>query len=87
MTLRTGTSAVAADRDGSVQIVGADGPATLSADLVVGADGVRSTIRGCADFGVTESNRGTDYVRALVSLRWPGRVRGALDVAGRVRSC
>ena len=71
VTLRTGTSAVAADQDGSVQIVGADGQETLSADLVVGADGVRSTIRGCADFGVTESNRGTDYVRALVRCAGP----------------
>jgi 2-polyprenyl-6-methoxyphenol hydroxylase-like FAD-dependent oxidoreductase len=71
VTLRTGTSAVAADQDGSVQIVGADRQETLSADLVVGADGVRSTIRGCADFGVTESNHGTDYVRALVHCAGP----------------
>lgn len=71
VTLRTGTSAVAADQQGTVQVVGADGPETLAADLVVGADGVRSTIRGCADFGATESNRGTDYVRALVHCDGP----------------
>ncbi len=71
VTLRTGTSAVAADQHGSVQVVGAGGQETLSADLVVGADGVGSTVRGCADFGVTESDRGTDYVRALVRCDGP----------------
>ena len=50
--------------------MGVDGQETLSGDLVVGADGVGSTVRGCADFGVTESDRGMDYVRALV--HWAG---------------
>jgi 2-polyprenyl-6-methoxyphenol hydroxylase-like FAD-dependent oxidoreductase len=57
----TGASAA-----GSVDVRRPEGPATLAADLVVGSDGVHSTVRSCADFGTTLTSTRRRYLRGLV---------------------
>ncbi|WP_328474497.1 FAD-dependent monooxygenase [Actinoplanes sp. NBC_00393] len=45
VTVRTGAQVTSVTADGQVNWQGPDGPARLDADLVVGADGIRSTVR------------------------------------------
>jgi 2-polyprenyl-6-methoxyphenol hydroxylase-like FAD-dependent oxidoreductase len=71
LTLRTGVRAVAVQRDGTVQLDGPSGRETVIADVVVGADGLRSTTREHGRFGARVSNRNTTYVRALVPCEGP----------------
>ncbi|HKH92129.1 MAG TPA: NAD(P)/FAD-dependent oxidoreductase, partial [Gemmatimonadaceae bacterium] len=61
-----GTEAVIAAPDGTVDIRDAEGTRTLRADLVVGADGVRSRIRECGAFRPRVRSTGISYVRGLV---------------------
>jgi 2-polyprenyl-6-methoxyphenol hydroxylase-like FAD-dependent oxidoreductase len=58
---------VAAHSAGSVRVRSRDGDRTIQADLVVGADGVGSTVRGCGDFGARVRASGATYLRGLVT--------------------
>ncbi|HEX6675733.1 MAG TPA: NAD(P)/FAD-dependent oxidoreductase [Actinomycetes bacterium] len=60
---RFGTEVTAARADGTVEL-GGDGPVT--AELVVAADGVRSTVRDGGAFGSAVRATGARYVRVLV---------------------
>ncbi len=77
VTCRPGVEVVAADRWGTVRVAGsASGAAAgerLVADLVVGADGVRSTVRDRVAFGARVRRSGDVYVRGLVPMADPGR--------------
>lgn len=67
VTMRSGAQVVRAARDGSVVVRGPDGTEDrLTADLVIGADGVHSCIRGAGDFGARVRQTGIRYLRALV---------------------
>jgi 2-polyprenyl-6-methoxyphenol hydroxylase-like FAD-dependent oxidoreductase len=61
-----GAQLVDAGTDGSVEWRSGDGAASRSADLVVGADGVHSTVRATGDFGATVRATGERYLRVLV---------------------
>jgi len=79
VTCRPGVEVVAADRWGTVGIGGhADAVRAavgerLVADLVVGADGVRSAVRDRVAFGARVRRSGDVYVRGLVPMADPGR--------------
>jgi 2-polyprenyl-6-methoxyphenol hydroxylase-like FAD-dependent oxidoreductase len=66
IVVRRGAEVTGASPAGSVDLRGPDRPATLAADLVVGADGVHSTVRSCADFGTTLPSSRRHYLRGLV---------------------
>jgi 2-polyprenyl-6-methoxyphenol hydroxylase-like FAD-dependent oxidoreductase len=73
---RFGCKVVRADADGSVTLdCSSQGaaPVILRADLVVGADGAGSAVRGTGGF-VSRVSQGSTYVRTLVS----GRLNGPL---------
>ena len=67
ISTRFGVRAVAVDRAGSVRIDTGSGQETLRAELVLGADGLGSTVRGGGDFGATITDNQTTYVRGLVA--------------------
>ena len=58
----------AADSTGSVDLGWAGRSGTLTADLVIGADGVHSTIRAAGEFAASEPVPGRRYLRGLVPL-------------------
>ncbi len=64
--LRFGTEVRQASADGSVTVESADGTEHLSADLVVAADGVTSTVRRHGSFGDVMTPTGKTYLRAVV---------------------
>jgi 2-polyprenyl-6-methoxyphenol hydroxylase-like FAD-dependent oxidoreductase len=66
ITVRLGVEVTGASTAGTVEIDEFGSPGTLAADLVVGADGVHSTVRTRAGFDVTVSPTGTRYIRGLV---------------------
>jgi 2-polyprenyl-6-methoxyphenol hydroxylase-like FAD-dependent oxidoreductase len=68
ITTRFGAEVTAARPDGTVELAahgGGDG--AIAADLVVGADGVGSTVRADGGFGATVRATGARYVRVLVA--------------------
>ena len=67
ITICLGATVVAAHPAGSVRVRSRDGDRTIRADLVVGADGVGSTVRGCGDFGARVRAVGATYLRGLVA--------------------
>lgn len=67
ITSRFGAEVVGATTAGAVSVHENGRTSKLEADLVVGADGVHSCIRGAGDFGARIARRGTSYVRGLVS--------------------
>jgi 2-polyprenyl-6-methoxyphenol hydroxylase-like FAD-dependent oxidoreductase len=75
---RWGTELVDAGADGSVEWRSAEGTgsASASADLVVGADGVHSTVRAAGDFGPIIRRTGERYLRALVPQRSDAPLQG-----------
>ena len=66
IAVRFGAEVTAARPDGTVIFRTDGGLDTIQADLVVGADGVRSTVRGSGDFGSRVRSTGVTYVRGLV---------------------
>ena len=71
-----GCTVISADADGSLTLNRSSqsgAPVTLRADLVVGADGAGSTVRGTGGF-VSRASQGSTYVRTLVS----GHLNGPL---------
>ncbi len=69
---RFGATVHAAGTNGSVELEWLGRPSTIDADLVVGADGICSTVRAGGTFGVRKrvDRRVTDrYLRGLVSRR------------------
>jgi 2-polyprenyl-6-methoxyphenol hydroxylase-like FAD-dependent oxidoreductase len=69
---RFGATVHAADTDGSVDLEWLGRPSTIDADLVVGADGIGSTVRAGGAFDVlgrTDGPAADRYLRGLVSLR------------------
>jgi 2-polyprenyl-6-methoxyphenol hydroxylase-like FAD-dependent oxidoreductase len=73
---RFGYTVVHADADGSVTLNRSSqtaAPVTLRADLVVGADGAGSAVRGTGGF-VSRVSQGTTYVRTLVPARSNGPI-------------
>ena len=76
ITCRWGAEVVDADPDGSVEWRAAAGTAWASADLVVGADGVHSTVRAAGDFGPATRPTGERYLRALVPRRPDASLQG-----------
>jgi 2-polyprenyl-6-methoxyphenol hydroxylase-like FAD-dependent oxidoreductase len=63
--VRRGAELVATAPDGVCVVRTAAGEATEAADLVVGADGVHSAVRGAGDFGARVSRPGISYLRGL----------------------
>ena len=76
ITCRWGAELVDAGADGSVEWRSAEGTASASADLVVGADGVHSTVRAAGDFGPIIRATGERYLRALVPQRSDAPLQG-----------
>lgn len=66
ITVRLGTQVRWVSPDGAVGTSHQGVEATSTADLVVGADGTASTVRGHGDFGAVARATGARYVRALV---------------------
>ena len=66
ITTILGARVVHAGSDGTVAIQRGDVTQELRADLVIGADGVHSTVREGGDFGAKVRATGIRYVRALV---------------------
>ncbi len=66
VTRAFGAEVERAGADGTVVVRDADGRRTLRADLVIGADGVRSRVRACGAFGARVRPTGVRYLRALV---------------------
>jgi 2-polyprenyl-6-methoxyphenol hydroxylase-like FAD-dependent oxidoreductase len=64
--VRFGAEVTAARPDGTVTVRSDGGLDTIRADLVVGADGVRSTVRDGGNFGSRVRSTGVTYVRGLV---------------------
>jgi 2-polyprenyl-6-methoxyphenol hydroxylase-like FAD-dependent oxidoreductase len=79
ITPRFGVRAVAVDRIGSVRIDTGSGQETLRAELVVGADGLGSTVRGGGEFGATVTDNQTTYVRGLIA--GSGSENGSVEFA------
>jgi 2-polyprenyl-6-methoxyphenol hydroxylase-like FAD-dependent oxidoreductase len=67
ITICLGATAMTAHSAGSVRVSSCDGDRTVRADLVVGADGVGSTVRDCGDFGAQVRASGATYLRGLVA--------------------
>jgi 2-polyprenyl-6-methoxyphenol hydroxylase-like FAD-dependent oxidoreductase len=61
-----GAEVISADPRGDVVVRQGDGTRSLSADLVVGADGVRSRVRESLSCGARVSAEGISYIRTLV---------------------
>jgi 2-polyprenyl-6-methoxyphenol hydroxylase-like FAD-dependent oxidoreductase len=64
--LRTATEVTGAGPEGTLSVRGPDGPATIAAELVVGADGARSVVRSAGDFRARVQPTGRSYLRAVV---------------------
>lgn len=71
--IRLGAQVTAAHPDGSVELRWRDRISTISADLVVGADGVASTVRAGGTFGATTRETGARYIGGLVEGADPRR--------------
>jgi 2-polyprenyl-6-methoxyphenol hydroxylase-like FAD-dependent oxidoreductase len=72
ITVRLGAHVEGASPDGTVRFTTADGPATeLRADLVIGADGVKSAVRssGADRFGGSLQRTGLAVARIMAELR------------------
>lgn len=63
---RFGAEVVAIGDDGAVTVRHGRGTSALHADLVVGADGVHSSVRAAGRFGARVRHTGIHYVRATV---------------------
>lgn len=63
---RFGAQVSAARGDGTVELRWRDRVSTITADLVVGADGVSSAVRGSGSFDARTRGTGARYVRGLV---------------------
>lgn len=63
---RFGAEVTAARSDGTVELRWHDRVSTITADLVVGADGVSSTVRHSGAFGARVRDTGARYLRGLV---------------------
>lgn len=70
ITLTFDATVEAASRDGLVRVrhAASDQCEVLHADLVLGADGVHSRVRGSGEFGATVKRTGIHYMRALSPL-------------------
>ena len=66
---RYGATVVAVTRDGNVTYESEGKQETLSAELVVGADGVHSAVRASGEFGARVTSTGISYVRGLSPAR------------------
>ncbi|MCK6680808.1 MAG: FAD-dependent monooxygenase [Thermoanaerobaculia bacterium] len=66
VTARFGTVVHTASSDGRVTTRNGEREETLTADLVIGADGVHSRVRECGHFGARISPPGIPYVRTLL---------------------
>ena len=55
------------DVNGSILFTDATGEHTMRADLIIGADGVHSTVRGAGAFGAAVVTTGIRYVRGIVA--------------------
>jgi 2-polyprenyl-6-methoxyphenol hydroxylase-like FAD-dependent oxidoreductase len=66
VTMLLGTEVAGAHPDGRVEVSGPGGTRVVSGEVVVGADGVGSTVRGCGDFGGGVRPGGARYVVGLV---------------------
>ncbi|MEO8621680.1 MAG: NAD(P)/FAD-dependent oxidoreductase [bacterium] len=64
---RYGACVRSVDATGSLTIMDASGEHTITADLIVGADGVHSTVRGAGTFGAALATTGIRYVRGIVA--------------------
>jgi 2-polyprenyl-6-methoxyphenol hydroxylase-like FAD-dependent oxidoreductase len=65
IAVRLGAEVTAARPDGTVELRQRDGRSSIAAELVVGADGIDSTVRVGGDFGAVTAPTGTRYVRGL----------------------
>lgn len=70
-TVMLGTSVRSATTGGKVRFDGANGAAELVSDLVVAADGVHSTLRGCGDFGGRIRDLEALSIRGMVPVENP----------------
>ena len=65
---RFGASVSHVDREGRVTVTDDEGEHVMRADLVIGADGVHSTVRGLGDFGAAVRATGIRYVRGIAGV-------------------
>lgn len=82
---RFGAQVTGATPAGTVTYTWQGRSGALAGDLVIGADGVRSTVRGCGAFGAELRPTAATYVRALVpgdSLFAPGEYWTQLGLFG-----
>lgn len=70
--VRFGAEVTSARPDGRVEVRSAAGTSSIEADLVVGADGVGSTVRASGDFGSHVRSTGAAYLRGLVDAAAAG---------------
>ena len=70
--VRLGSEVTAARPDGMVEVRSAAGVSTIEADLVIGADGINSTVRDGGDFGSKIRPVGATYVRGVVDAAEAG---------------
>jgi 2-polyprenyl-6-methoxyphenol hydroxylase-like FAD-dependent oxidoreductase len=70
--VRFGAEVTSARPDGRVELRSAAGTSSIEADLVVGADGVGSTVRAGGDFGSQVRSTGAVYLRGLVDAAAAG---------------
>jgi len=71
-----GAEVVDASADGSVEWRTNGGTAWRTADLVIGADGVHSTVRAAGEFGPVVRATGERYLRVLVPRQAHGTLEG-----------
>jgi 2-polyprenyl-6-methoxyphenol hydroxylase-like FAD-dependent oxidoreductase len=64
--VRLGAQVTAAHPDGSIELRWRGRTSTIAADLVVGADGVGSTVRAGGAFGTTTRETGARFIHGLV---------------------
>lgn len=76
---RTGSTVVAAGSDGGLTIVDRDGRHEREADLVVGADGVGSRVRQCADIRVRMNDLHHYGMRGLVRYQLAESAHGQIN--------
>jgi 2-polyprenyl-6-methoxyphenol hydroxylase-like FAD-dependent oxidoreductase len=70
--VRFGAEVTSARPEGRVEVRSAAGTSSIEADLVVGADGVGSTVRASGNFGSHVRTTGATYVRGLVDAAAAG---------------
>jgi 2-polyprenyl-6-methoxyphenol hydroxylase-like FAD-dependent oxidoreductase len=93
ITMRLGVEVTRAHPDGRVEICGPSGTWVVAGEVVVGADGVGSTVRDHGGFGASVHPSGAHYVLGLVpgvlrrlrdgALRGVGRAQGWMDRQAR----